>query len=144
MPKHRFYYLLQTASHRLGRHAEKVCSEQLGVSAVQLGALFELARRPGCSQRDLAKVLDINESAVTTLVGRLERASVVRRERSSSDARVVLLYATPSGLKIVKRAGPLLRRFNTQLARGFSAEELSTVARFLEQVARLPREGEVG
>lgn len=56
---------------------------------------------------ELAQRLDITVSAVTSLADKLERAGLLRRERSEVDRRVVMLSATA-------RAGGVLQRVKAQ------------------------------
>jgi DNA-binding MarR family transcriptional regulator len=55
------------------------------------------------SIRELAGRLQLRHHSVVELVNRLERRALLRRERSRSDKRQVLLHLTPRGEKILTR-----------------------------------------
>jgi DNA-binding MarR family transcriptional regulator len=131
--KHRFFYLLSLAKHRVHKHVDRVALDELGVSAAWLGPLFVIEDRPGVSQRELARELGTNESAITALIRKLIDAELVARTPSPDDARVVRLKLTRRGASIAKRARPLLARFNAMLMDGFEEDELDAAARFLER-----------
>jgi DNA-binding MarR family transcriptional regulator len=129
--RHRFFYLLNLARHRVHKRTDRICLERLGVSGAQLGALFVVAERPGLRQRELAATLGYNESAITSLTSRMIAAELLERRPDRDDARASLLSATSRGKRIVARARPLLAELNARLTEGFSEQELDTVARFL-------------
>jgi DNA-binding MarR family transcriptional regulator len=55
------------------------------------------------SIRDLAERMQLRHHSVVELVDRLERSSLLRRERSQSDRRQVIVHLTPRGEKILTR-----------------------------------------
>jgi len=80
------------------------------------------------SIRELAERLQLRHHSVVELVDRLERRSLLRRERSRTDRRQVILHLTPRGERILTRlaaqridelrtAAPLLVRALTSVIR---------------------------
>jgi DNA-binding MarR family transcriptional regulator len=55
------------------------------------------------SIRELANRLQLRHHSVVELVNRLERRSLLRRERSRSDRRQVIVHLTPRGERILTR-----------------------------------------
>lgn len=55
------------------------------------------ASRPGITVADAARELQLAPNTVSTLVGRLTAADLLRRNRSASDGRAALLTATGRG-----------------------------------------------
>jgi len=55
------------------------------------------------SIRELAERLQLRHHSVVELVDRLERRQLLRRERSRTDKRQVILHLTPRGEKILTR-----------------------------------------
>ncbi|MFK7987115.1 MAG: MarR family winged helix-turn-helix transcriptional regulator [Sandaracinaceae bacterium] len=131
MPRHRFFYLLNLARHRVFKHADRVAQEELGLSAAQLGALTVIGARPGRSQRELAQTLGYNESAITALMRRMREAELIERTPSVADRRVRTIDLSPKGRELVRASKPLLGRLQARLTDGFTDDELDVVARFL-------------
>lgn len=127
----RIFFLVHRAHRALSTYASVGLAEALGISVAQLTTLMYVSRHEGCSLSELAELLDLNKSAVTGLVQRMERAGTLRREPNPDDARGSLLYVTPKGHELRERAKPLLRKVNAELTQGFSAQEMETVLRFL-------------
>jgi DNA-binding MarR family transcriptional regulator len=74
------------------------------ITGPQLGAMRLLARHPHIPLTELSGRLYLHASTVSSIVDRLEDRGYLRRERGSTDRRVVFLELTPKGREIVKRA----------------------------------------
>lgn len=85
------------------RHYQSV-ERRAGISGAQLWALAQIAGNPGVTVGDLAKGLAIHQSTASNLLRRLEGLGLVTRRRQGRDQRTVALFATPQGLKVLKRA----------------------------------------
>lgn len=79
-----------------------------GLSGSQLWALWQISAQPGQRVSELAAALHIHPSTASNLLDKLEAGGLVRRERRDSDNRVVRLYLSAVGLKLVKEIpGPM-------------------------------------
>lgn len=85
------------------RHFQRI-EARCGVSGAQLWALSELDRQPGLTISELARALSIHLSTSSNLLDKLERQGLVRRERRGSDQRVVRVYVTVAGKKLLAKA----------------------------------------
>lgn len=85
------------------RHFQRVESRS-GVSGAQLWALAELQRRPGLTISQVAQALSIHLSTSSNLLDKLENQGFVRRERRSKDQRVVKVYLTATGKRMLAKA----------------------------------------
>lgn len=130
----RLFFLLHRADRALLARAGAGLDAALGVSVAQLTTIMYVSKHAGCSLTALAELLDLNKSAVTGLVQRMERAGTLRREPNPDDARGSRLYVTHRGEELRERARPLLRRFNAELTDGFTEREIEIVLRFLNAV----------
>lgn len=79
---------------------EKAC----GVSGAQIWAMAALRQTPGLKVSELAQALSIHTSTASNLLDKIEKAGLIRRERSSTDQRVVRLYLTTAGDKALEQA----------------------------------------
>ena len=70
----------------------------LGLSLIQWNALREIARNPGCSQRQLAEHTFNSDQALGTLVTRLLAAGLVHRQPGKGRASLHTLTAKGEGL----------------------------------------------
>ena len=105
-----------------------------GVTAAELWALAELHRYPGARVSDLTILLSLRQSTVSNLVERLAQAKLVSRRRNDPDRRVVRLYLTRAGARLIDRTPTSPRGVLPDALEHLSAEEL----RHLDaQLARL-------
>lgn len=79
-----------------------------GLSGSQLWALWQISAQPGQRVSELAAALHIHPSTASNLLDKLETGGLLRRERRDIDNRVVRLYLSAAGLKLVKEIpGPM-------------------------------------
>jgi DNA-binding MarR family transcriptional regulator len=129
--KHRLFLLLDRAAHVVRQRLERRAQAELGISMVQVGALFYLAENDGCLHKHLAEALGIQPAGVSGLVDRMQTAGLVQCRASKTDARAQHLHATPAGKRIALAARPIVAAMQAELSVGFTAEELDVIARFL-------------
>jgi len=138
----RFIFLLNSAQRRLqqwiaAQQADAALSLEAVPTAAQSAVLFLLDKSDGASMGDIAQRLDLVPSAVSGLIKRLEALDWVQRQACAADARAQRVWLRPAGRALVPVLQQALTRINAQLSQGFSAEELKTVARWLEHVQQL-------
>src|SRR3954463_84864 len=78
--------------------------EPLGLTYPQYLVLLVLWEQDPTSVRTLCERLYLDSGTLTPLLSRLETAGLVRRERSTSDARVVDIHLTAAGKKLKRSA----------------------------------------
>ena len=103
------------------KHHSRSIEVRCGVSGSQLWALIELSDRPGLKVSELANLMTIHLSTASNLLDRLQARELVRRERLDADQRVVRVYLTPAGKRVVAKA--------PHPARGVVPDALSSVPR---------------
>lgn len=75
--------------------------------------------------------------AITGLIDRLEKQTLVVRARCEEDRRIVYVAITKKALDLLKRIDKPLNEFHTRLLGHLTSTELSTLSRLLEK-ARQP------
>jgi DNA-binding MarR family transcriptional regulator len=78
--------------------------KRAGVTGAQLWALCELDEQPGVRVTDLAAAMALHQSTVSNLIDKLLRKRLIRRDRGDIDGRVVRLYLTAAGERVVRSA----------------------------------------
>ena len=116
----RLYFLLQRTAHRLQKVADRRLLAAAGITTAQTAFLTILAGAPGATQRDIARQLGINESAMTALAGRLEAMNLITRGRSIDDPRAWRLALTAAGKDATGRATEAFESVNTMLDRALA------------------------
>jgi DNA-binding MarR family transcriptional regulator len=127
---------MHRAHRALIAHVDARLVEALGVSSSQLGVLYYLGKHAGASMTDVAGFFDLNKSAASATLGRLEHASLVRREPDPRDGRGSRLFLTARGEATRAQSLPHVRRMTTEITSGFSEAEIDAVTRFLNSLVR--------
>lgn len=105
------------------RWVEKQC----GVSSVQLWAMWELFASPGQKVSDLSKALSIHQSTASNMLDKLEEKSLIRRDRSGPDQRVVQLFLTKEGSDLLSSAPRPAQGAVQDALRDMSDQELKSL-----------------
>jgi DNA-binding MarR family transcriptional regulator len=87
-----------SAVRRSARRAVRLAWRQEPLPPAQSELLRLTAARPGITVADAAQELRLAPNTVSTLVGKLTSAGLLRRSRSAADGRTVLLSMTDRGL----------------------------------------------
>ncbi|MFL1452829.1 MarR family winged helix-turn-helix transcriptional regulator [Marinobacter sp. GN3S48] len=130
----RLFYLLNIARHRVYKHADQRSEEALGISVTQIGALLLVAGDEGCLLKDLARSLNLNNSALTGLAGRMEQKGLLERRPCEQDGRASRLYLTELGRSKIDSAKPLITELNERMTEGFTDDEVDVILRFLNRL----------
>ena len=93
----------------------RVLVTRYGLTGPQLTVMKELAMHGGGSVSELTRVVSLSQATVTGILDRLTRRGLVRRERSNTDRRRVLVWLTEAGQRLLVDAPPLLQEeFTTE------------------------------
>jgi DNA-binding MarR family transcriptional regulator len=124
------------AQRKLFNYVDKACEDALDTSVTQLAALLYIVKHSGCLQKDVAKALSLNKSAVTGLIVRMEKNELLERFVSDEDARAIKLYPTPEGVQKTLDLMPFIDELNALISEDFTDEEITTVLKFLNFVIK--------
>ncbi len=108
--------------------------DQCGLSGAQLWALREVAGHPGQRVSDLAKAMSLHLSTASNLLDKLAKRNLIRRERNDPDQRIVRLFLTDEGMRIVESAPHPVRGVLPEALNRLPDEELDNLNRSLAQV----------
>jgi DNA-binding MarR family transcriptional regulator len=117
---------------RVGTYLEEAVTQSLkaeGISLMEWRVFGTLMSRENCSMGELSDATAIPVTALSRLVGSMERKGTVVRRRSSSDARVVNAALTSRGRATALRLGPVARareKYLTSLLSATQARVLRT------------------
>ena len=129
----RLFFKFNKVQKVMFKHIENEVKNRLGITPVQMGVLFYLLGNDGCNLKDISKELDQNNSAITTLVERMEKNGLLLKKASETDGRAFQVFATEKGRQIGKKGLPLIAEFNKRVAEKVSGEELDAVHSFLDK-----------
>ena len=127
------YVNLMRASDTVAAHmAEQI--EQSGLTLGQFGVLEALLHLGPMCQHMLADKLLRSGGNVTLVVDNLERHGWVRRERQEDDRRLVKIYLTSKGQRLIARVFPEHAEAITKEMGRLTAEEQETLRRICRKL----------
>jgi DNA-binding MarR family transcriptional regulator len=85
------------------RTALLTCAGEFGLAPNEAQSLWVLALRGSVATKDLARALDIDPTNASTLLTKLERRGLVRRDAVAHDRRKRLVSLTAEGAKVRER-----------------------------------------
>jgi DNA-binding MarR family transcriptional regulator len=94
-----------------------------------------LLMRREAKMNELARFLGLTKANATGLVDRLVKKGLVTRRHSEEDRRVVLVWLTPSGLRIARRLARVQRQGLAHMMRRIPDKNLAVFIETLEQMA---------
>ena len=120
----RLIFLIFSAQQKLRIYLNNALSAAGGrVTVAQAGILFLLT--------ELSQILGIDNSTMTGLTDRLEKAGFAKRQASTGDRRASHIHITSEGLAEVEGAKRVIRQVNEEIKTGFSEEEIEAFKRVL-------------
>jgi len=102
-----------------------------GISGSQLWALAEICREGGMSVNAVAERLALHQTTASNLANALSERRLIRRLRDQADQRVVRLYATADGMRLLVRAPRPYTGLLVDALRRLEAPGLSRLSREL-------------
>jgi DNA-binding MarR family transcriptional regulator len=129
----RLIYLIFTAQQKLRTYMKNVLmKENVKVTTAQAGILFLIKQKSGQSMSELSQILSVDNSTLTGLVDRLERAGFVRRNSNPDDRRALNIDITEAGIRELEKAKVVIRRINEEIKAGFSEQEMDSFKKVLQ------------
>lgn len=128
----KFLFQLSKVEHALKQHmTERMREAGVSVTAGQAGILFLLKNSEGMNMSELGRVLEIDNSAITRLVDRLENQGLVRRSPREGDRRQYLIEITEKGRQDIEKIGAIAHEVNEKIKEGFSDAEIAIFKKIL-------------
>jgi DNA-binding MarR family transcriptional regulator len=110
-----------------------------GVPAAQLSALSVLMGGPR-TLGEMAAAEQVRPPTMSTLVGEMERAALVRRSSDPSDARIVRLAMTAKGRRVLAKGREMRIADIERRIKRLDPQEIETVGEAVAIVERMLRE----
>lgn len=126
-------YLVNLVRNALYAALEQELS-RLNLTTAQLVVVIAIARDQVHTIGELGMYAGIDMGAMSRLIGRLEEKGIVRRTRSDTDKRAMLVDLTPSGRRLYPQIEPILVDINKRFLHGFSAQESEQLQKMLERL----------
>jgi|WetSurMetagenome_2_1015567.scaffolds.fasta_scaffold04133_5 MarR family transcriptional regulator, organic hydroperoxide resistance regulator len=131
----RLIYLISMAQLALRNRINTLFSDAgLRVTLPQATILFLLTEKDCRMMSEMGRVVGVDNSAMTGLVDRLEKAGLVRREAKREDRRAQLIRITPEGRDEAGKAAKIIHGVNQKIQEGFGAGQIAALKEILHGI----------
>jgi DNA-binding MarR family transcriptional regulator len=137
-PDTQLEFVLHAVSRSLAR-TYNAHFHQLGLSQSQAGVLLQVDWADARTQTELARKLGIQKAAAGALIIDLEEQGMLKRQRSTSDARMIEVTLTPKGRRKVKQINDFAARLGPRVRAGIDEADM---ARAMDVLLRLRKNAE--
>lgn len=86
------------------------------------------------TQKKIEEMLGITRSTASTVLSRMEKNDLIRREVLPSDSRMKRIIMTDKGHEIITLVRQEIQEFEKTLIKGFSEEELQQFISFIKKI----------
>jgi DNA-binding MarR family transcriptional regulator len=133
----RIFVALLQAADALGREADLLIRSR-GLTAAQYNVLRILrgAEPDGLACRGIGDRMISRDPDITRLLDRMEKRSLISRERQTEDRRVIKTRITKAGLDLLKALDQPVGELHQRQFHHIPAARLKTLLELLEQVQR--------
>ncbi len=123
----------------VGYLSDELTRAGLPLTPVQSALLFLLLEKDGRKMNELAKLLYVDNSALTRLADRLDKVGLITRRVSRTDRRASFLYLTHKGRQLAEKAVVVVREVNQRLVSELNAPDLETFQNVMDRLEGLTK-----
>ena len=109
-------------------------TEGYDISGGQVSFIFTLHAHPGCSQEEVANVLDLDKTTVARALSKMEKNETIIRIRDTKDQRVMRLYLTDKGLQLNDQLKKLTEEWYKILVDGMTESEITSLKKLMSHM----------
>lgn len=127
-------YLIKRAQQAVRNTIDPALSD-LGLTAAQYAALYNLHRHPGASNAELARLSFVTPQTMVRIVVGLERAGLVSRTPSPRHRWVLQARLSGEGTRVLGLAQRRVDAIHADMLRGIPPQELEQLRGWLTHIA---------
>ncbi len=128
-------HFLLLKAHNVSTRRIMAQTAELGLTPGQPKVLEYLLEHDGACARAICQQFAIDKSTMASLLPRMEKAGLVRREASETDRRQSLIWITEKGRALAFAAKQVILATDADLTQGVSPEDLAACERVLAHIA---------
>ena len=131
-------YLLTVAQHQV-HQTFATALEQFNITPGQYGVLGCLWERGSCTPKEIAQILQLENSTVSGMLDRMQKRGLIDRVVDPSDRRSIRVVPSEEGMELKEGVLRVIDQLNAEILAGFPAEQRATLLDCLGQVGKVER-----
>ena len=120
--------------HRGMRRFFEFQMKKYGITPPQFEVLISLWTEDGLVLSELSKRLSRDGPTITGIIDRMEKKELVRRERSTTDRRVIMVFSTPKATEMKEALTKLQKTAGKDIIENFTDEDIKTLEQLLTKL----------
>jgi len=131
-------FLLSRATWAMNNFVNRMLreSELTDISVAYFAVLHALWENDGMSISDLGEKAQLEKSTMTSLIDRMERAGLLRREDHPTDRRAYRICLTARGKELEKKLDQVVNRAYQHLTKGIAEKDLQKSIEICKQLVQ--------
>ena len=118
-----------------GRISDRIMKKyDIEINSAQGRIMFALWQKDNISINELAKKTQLKKSTLTSMLDRLEKMGYIRRQRSKTDRRKILIKRTKKDLTMEKKYVDVSKKMTKLFYKGFSMSDINRFEKDLEHI----------
>lgn len=105
-----------------------------GLVKGQARLLAIIKENEGCTQKDLAKYLNVAYSSISERLNKLEKLQYIERVSDDDNMKFKRIYITVSGRQAAIQAKRIQNEFNIGLYKGFTKKDIKELEKYMEKL----------
>jgi len=134
MDKQSLMRLLIRVNRQRRNHMKPYYSE-VGLTSLQISALFCISDHPGRMQKEIAEDIGVSPTVLVGILRNLEEKNLVECTRPKYNRRAISVFLTDVGMQLVDMISLVVRESDAKALNGFSPEELETLRSLLLRIS---------
>ena len=106
--------------------------ENIDLTSVQSDVFIDVLRNPGITASEMKDHIQLSQSTVAGIIGRLESKNLISKTTDDQDGRKVFLYPTEQGLLLEETLKEIALETQQFLVEGMNESEQAEFTRLLE------------
>lgn len=119
----------------LRRDFTTYCEKELEQDNITLGLLYPIiyiAKHQGCTQKQLAESLSMDNGYVTRTLKKLETLEMIKRITNNDDKRIINLFLTDNGKRIFEKSHTLFKKWDEIVFSSINTEEKEQIMNLMQ------------
>ena len=122
--------------HRGMRRFFEFQMKKYGITPPQFEVLISLWTEDGLVLSELSKRLSRDGPTITGIIDRMEKKGLVRRERSTTDRRVIMVFSTPKATAMKEALTKLQKTAGKDIIENFTDDNIKTLEQLLTKLLK--------
>ena len=126
------YGLIGKVNHKSAIYGFELLKEK-NIHPRQMPLIIHLSKKEGCTQKELADMMQIKPSTLNVMIGRMEKNGYIEKKQDEKDSRKSRIYFTEKGKNISDECYQRFLMIQKTLQEYFTKEEQNELERLLNK-----------